>query len=229
MVEFQTSIVKHSLNPVFEQTFTTEVSMSEFKLIRLKIQVFDADRHTKTTEIGSTSIALKEIKMLRLTEDPVSACYHFTQKKQGFGELLFGLTYLPTAQRLSFSVLKGANLRYEEIVERAGDFRKCFSDLKPQKKLSIPISGPYVRILQVDSTNGKVVKKKKTRAKSGTRDPEFNETLNFDMAPDTLADVVFLVLVSHRSVPEVSLNYILLKYNTSSFAIKKAGLTLPTN
>ena len=43
---------------------------------------------------------------------------------QGFGELLFGLTYLPTAQRLSFSVLKGANLRYEEMVERAEDFRK---------------------------------------------------------------------------------------------------------
>ena len=48
-----------------------------------------------------------------------------------------------------------------------------------------------------------MVRKKKTGVKAGTRDPEFNETLNFDMAPDNLANVVFLVMVSHRSVPEV--------------------------
>ena len=60
-----------------------------------------------------------------------------------------------------------------------------------------------MRILQVDSSNGKVVKKKKTGVKVGTKDPEFNETLNFDVENEALATVVFLVMVSHRSVPEV--------------------------
>ena len=39
--------------------------------------------------------------------------------------------------------------------------------------------------------------------KVGTKDPEFNETLNFDVENEALATVVFLVMVSHRSVPEV--------------------------
>ena len=84
-----------------------------------------------------------------------------------------------------------------------------------------------MRILQVDSANGKVLKKKKTGVKSGTRDPgrffllkwdfpknviisdgtlpaEFNETLNFDVESEALlTTVVFLLMVSHRSVPEV--------------------------
>ena len=44
--------------------------------------------------------------------------------------MLFGLTYLPTAQRLSFSVIKGANLRHEEVVERIEDFRKQLTNVK---------------------------------------------------------------------------------------------------
>ena len=45
--------------------------------------------------------------------------------RQVFGEILFGLTYLPTAQRLSFSVIKATNLRYEEVgVEKTEEFRK---------------------------------------------------------------------------------------------------------
>ena len=55
----------------------------------------------------------------------------------------------------------------------------------------------------MDSTNGKVLRKKKTGVKVGTRDPEFNETLNFDSENEALATVVFLVMVSHRSIPEV--------------------------
>ena len=39
--------------------------------IRLIADVFDLDRHTKTTEIATTSVALKDIKLLMISEDPV--------------------------------------------------------------------------------------------------------------------------------------------------------------
>ena len=41
-------------------------------------------------------------------------------------------------------------------------------------------SAPYVRVLQLGPT-GRVVKKKKTGAQHGTREPVFNETLNFEL------------------------------------------------
>ena len=41
--------------------------------------------------------------------------------------------------------------------------------------------GPYVRIVQMNMS-GKVVKKKKTGFHDGTKEPIFNETLNFDVA-----------------------------------------------
>ena len=39
--------------------------------IRLKLSVFDMDRHTKTTEIAATTIPLKDIKLLVISEVPV--------------------------------------------------------------------------------------------------------------------------------------------------------------
>ena len=63
--------------------------------------------------------------------------------------------------------------------------------------------GPYVRILQVSSKNGKVIKKKKTAVKSGTIEPEFNETLNFDLQQQQTSSMIFIVMISHRSQPEV--------------------------
>lgn len=39
---------------------------------------------------------------------------------------MFGLSYLPTAQRVSFSILKANNLKYDEIVDNLETFRKNF-------------------------------------------------------------------------------------------------------
>ena len=43
---------------------------------------------------------------------------------QECGELLLGLTYLPTAQRLSFSIVKATNLKYNTVVDNIEEFRK---------------------------------------------------------------------------------------------------------
>ena len=126
-----------------------------------------------------------------------------------------GLTYLPTAQRLSFSVVKATNLKYNKLVDSIDEFSKylimviLISNVYRQGNnqynytyINIFI-GPYIRILQVSSKNGKVIRKKKTSVKSGTSEPEFNETLHFDLQQQQVESMIFIVMVSHRSVPEV--------------------------
>jgi hypothetical protein len=44
---------------------------------------------------------------------------------QEVGDLLFGVSYLPTAQRLSVSVIKASNLKYLEIVDFIAAFSEC--------------------------------------------------------------------------------------------------------
>lgn len=139
---------------------------------------------------------------------------------------MLGLTYLPTAQRLSFSIVKATNLKYNSAVDKLEDFRK-FLYLKetldnqayfiPENILAINwkkflhsyLSGPYIRILQVSSKNGRVIRKKKTAVRAGTIEPEFNETLHFDLQPTQVETMIFLVMLSHRSIPEVNYDYLL--------------------
>ncbi len=50
-----------------------------------------------------------------------------TYFKQEFGEISFGMSYLPTAQRLSFSISKAANLKWQEVAEELDQFSEsCF-------------------------------------------------------------------------------------------------------
>lgn len=48
--------------------------------VRLKISALDYDRHTKTSELGSTTLALKDVK--HLSEEKVTITNFLTQKKQ---------------------------------------------------------------------------------------------------------------------------------------------------
>ena len=53
----------------------------------------DADRHTKTTEIGSTSFALKDVRGLRAAAagqdvEPIRQSYVFTQRRQVIENML---------------------------------------------------------------------------------------------------------------------------------------------
>jgi hypothetical protein len=41
---------------------------------------------------------------------------------QEAGDLLFGVSYLPTAQRVSISVIKASNLKYLQIVDSIANF-----------------------------------------------------------------------------------------------------------
>lgn len=63
---------------------------------------------------------------------------------------------------------------------------------------------PYVRVIQLNGSTGRSIKRKKTAFKHGTECPEFNETLTFDLSPNQLETTTFLVLLCSRTLDEGS-------------------------
>jgi len=173
---FRTKTIRHAHNPFYSQTFVTDIERKEMKDISLLFTVMDQDRHCGAVEMGHTTITLKEAE--QLVEDPVkfSTSQIIKQRKKDCGEILFGLSYLPTAQRLSFSLIKLTNIKVEVEEESLN---------------------PYLKIMMF-TQSGRLVKKKKTTVKIATKDPVFNETINFEVSPGQLEDSRFLIILCNR-------------------------------
>ena len=134
ITHFRTKTIRHAHNPFYSQTFITELARQDMKDISVVFTVMDQDRHCGALEIGKTTITLKEAK--QTIEDPVKFSSHspLIQAKKDVGELLFGLSYLPTAQRLSFSLVKvnsikiekGSDEQLSEYCDRRSAFKLLF-------------------------------------------------------------------------------------------------------
>jgi len=184
ITSFRTKTIRHAHNPFYSQTFVAEVQRQELRDVSVVFSVMDQDRHCGSLEIGRANISLKEAK--QVVEDPVkfSSVCPLIQTKKESGDILFGLSYLPTAQRLSFSIVK-------------------INNIKVEKKIGDETLNPYVRILMFNQS-GRLVKKKKTTVQPNTKDPVYNETLNFELPPHQLDSSRFLIaLCSRRPVMEM--------------------------
>jgi len=89
------------------------------------------------------------------------------------------------------------------IVDRS-EIGTMVAALNRLSSLSLSLSlDPYVRVLMLNSKTGKKMKKKKTTFLRAVAQPEFNETLTFDLTVAQLDTVQFLVVlcskVSQRS------------------------------
>jgi len=184
---FRTKAIRHAHNPVFSQTFIADIQREEMKNISLLFTVMDQDRYCGPVEMGHSSISMKEAKQTVPEPEKFSITQFIDQVKKPCGELLFGLSYLPTAQRLSFTLIK-------------------INNIKETKTNEEDTLNPYLRIMMF-SQSGRLVKKKKTTVKVNTKDPVFNETINFEVGPGQLDSSRFLVtLWSRRQELEMGLN-----------------------
>ncbi|KAK2088997.1 Synaptotagmin-3 [Saguinus oedipus] len=84
------------------------------------------------------------------------------KEKADLGELNFSLCYLPTAGRLTVTIIKASNLKAMDLTG--------FSD-------------PYVKASLI--SEGRRLKKRKTSIKKNTLNPTYNEALVFDVAPES--------------------------------------------
>lgn len=175
--EFQSQTIRRSRCPTYNQSFVVELSKSDVKECALKFLVFDRDKYANPTELGEVLCPLGELK-LKDTNEFVQLTLEIGEPKQNNGELLLGLSYLPTSERLSFNIIRAVNLKYENVATNIDNLHL------------------EVRILLIH--NGKLVKKKKTTAVSSTNNPNFDAGLSFDLPSSELHHVTFVVGVAHR-------------------------------
>ncbi|XP_043249065.1 synaptotagmin-1-like [Colletes gigas] len=181
---FRTRGVRHSASPIFKETFVVaNVKPHEVKEWILDFATHDHDRYANDTELCSLKVSIREVK--HILQSPEIHMFNFKMKPSNleYGNILLGVSYLPTAQRLTINVMKLRDVKITPTLSSAKDFN------------------PYVRVLMLNARTGQRIKKKKTKFVRANPQPEFNETLTFDVSYHQLEIVQFLVVLCSKSLP----------------------------
>ncbi|KAL3210986.1 hypothetical protein MRX96_036748 [Rhipicephalus microplus] len=172
--KFQTRVHRKNLNPVFNESFVFALTLEELRHRTLQFSLYDFDRFSRNDLIGHVIVKpLHELcnptHEMEYTMDIVGVPQ---EKMDKLGEVMLSLCYLPTAGRLTVTVIKARNLKSMDI---SGS------------------SDPYIKVILV--CEGKRIKKKKTSVKKSTLNPVFNEALVFDVPPENVDDVNLAIKV----------------------------------
>ncbi|XP_046872499.1 synaptotagmin-C [Hypomesus transpacificus] len=171
--KFQTKVHRKTLNPVFNETFQFGVPLAELHSRKLHFSVYDFDRFSRHDLIGQVVVDNLLDFSEGTGEKPVwRDIVEGTVEKADLGELNFSLCYLPTAGRLTATVIKATNLKAMDLTG--------FSD-------------PYVKASLV--CDGRRLKKRKTSIKKNTLNPTYNEALVFDIPNENIESVSILIAV----------------------------------
>lgn len=181
---FRTRGVRHTASPIFKETFVVaNVKPQEVKDWILDFAAYDHDRYANDTELCRLQVTLKEVRSV--VQSPEIHMFNFGMSPSNvdFGKILLGVSYLPTAQRLTINVMRARDIKLMPAVPNLHEFH------------------PYVRILMIHGRTGQRLKKKKTKHVASSLQPEFNETLTFDVSYNQLDIMQFLVVLCSKATP----------------------------
>ncbi|KAJ8364267.1 hypothetical protein SKAU_G00130980 [Synaphobranchus kaupii] len=171
--KFQTKVHRKTLNPVFNETFQFGVPLAELHSRKLHFSVYDFDRFSRHDLIGQVVVENLLDFSEGSGEKPVwRDIVEGTAEKADLGELNFSLCYLPTAGRLTATIIKATNLKAMDLTG--------FSD-------------PYVKASLI--CDGRRLKKRKTSIKKNTLNPVYNEALVFDIPHENIDSVSLIIAV----------------------------------
>ncbi|KAJ7406739.1 Synaptotagmin-6 [Pitangus sulphuratus] len=171
--KFQTRVHRKTLNPTFDESFHFPVPHEELASRKLHLSVFDFDRFSRHDMIGEVILEnLFEDSDLSRETSIWRDIQYATTESVDLGEIMFSLCYLPTAGRLTLTVIKCRNLKAMDITG--------YSD-------------PYVKVSLL--CDGRRLKKKKTTIKKNTLNPTYNEAIIFDIPPENMDQVSLLISV----------------------------------
>lgn len=184
---FRTRSIRHTANPIYKETFAiANVKPQEAREWILDITAYDHDRYANHTELSSLKISLKDMKNIFYSPEIHLFNYRMKPSYQEFGNILLAIKYLPTAERLTITIIKLRNIKFTSVVSNLSKFN------------------PYVRVLMLNGKTGKKIGKKKTKFLRAVMQPEFNETLTFDLPITQLDTVQFLIVLCNKILPEGS-------------------------
>ncbi|KAI3366622.1 hypothetical protein L3Q82_009306, partial [Scortum barcoo] len=171
--KFQTRVHRKNLNPMFDETFRFPVVYDELCNRKLHFSVYDFDRFTSHDMIGEVVVDnLFELSDLSREAVVWKDIHAATTESVDLGEIMYSLCYLPTAGRMTLTVIKCRNLKAMDITGS---------------------SDPYVKVYLV--CDGRRLKKRKTTTKKSTLNPTYNEAIIFDIPPENVEQVSLSIMV----------------------------------
>ncbi|KAJ7411636.1 hypothetical protein WISP_101838 [Willisornis vidua] len=148
-----------------------QMSMKDHIMRRTRIQR-QTTEPASSTSCGSGSHLPVWVTILPLRKEVSVPHTQHCEESVDLGEIMFSLCYLPTAGRLTLTVIKCRNLKAMDITG--------YSD-------------PYVKVSLL--CDGRRLKKKKTTIKKNTLNPTYNEAIIFDIPPENMDQVSLLISV----------------------------------
>ncbi|XP_019749215.1 synaptotagmin-10 isoform X2 [Hippocampus comes] len=171
--KFQTRVHRKNLNPTFDETFRFPVVYDELCDRKLHLSVYDFDRFTSHDMIGEVVVDnLFELSDLSREAVVWKDIHAATTETVDLGEIMYSLCYLPTAGRMTLTVIKCRNLKAMDITGS---------------------SDPYVKVHLI--CDGRRLKKRKTTTKKSTLNPVYNEAIIFDIPPENVEQVSLSIMV----------------------------------
>ncbi|UYV67688.1 SYT9 [Cordylochernes scorpioides] len=178
---------RKNLNPVFNETFVFGLTQDQLTSRTLQFSVYDFDRFSRHDLIGHVIVrGLGDLCDVSRDVEYVMDIVGVTQEKKDLGELLLSLCYLPTAGRLTVTVVKARSLK-------AMDITGSSDNLVEINQAACGVTDPYVKVSLI--CHSKRIKKKKTSVKKSTLHPVYNEALVYDVPAENIEDVDLAVKV----------------------------------
>ncbi|XP_059157679.1 synaptotagmin-1-like, partial [Physella acuta] len=172
----QSRIHRKTLNPEFEEEFIFELSAEEVDDTTLELSFYEYDQFSKDECVGFVRIPLAGMDLRKQVDLWRSISpYEKPKDQRDLGDVMFSLSYLPSAERLTVVVVKARNLQLQ--TDAKGDLNS---------------------FIKVCLTSGsKKIKKKKTSTSHGTNSPTWNEALVFSVHRENLKNIGLEVLAYH--------------------------------
>ncbi|XP_053544423.1 synaptotagmin-10 isoform X1 [Ictalurus punctatus] len=171
--KFQTRVHRKTLNPTFDEVFCFPVEYDQLCNRKLHFSVYDFDRFTSHDMIGEVVVDnLFELSDLSREAVVWKDILASTTESVDLGEIMYSLCYLPTAGRMTLTVIKCRNLKAMDITGS---------------------SDPYVKVSLI--CDGRRLKKRKTTTKKSTLNPVYNEAIIFDIPPENVEQVSLSIVV----------------------------------
>ncbi|XP_075231546.1 synaptotagmin-9-like isoform X2 [Lycorma delicatula] len=174
--------VRNERSPEYNSEFSVTASEEDIKRWNLHVTVYDKDRFKGYKELASTDFLLKDLKPSLLLGQMVPHASLMTCYNKQNGHLLLGLSYLPTTQRLTLSLVKAANL-------------SCLADLVTNQDFR-----PFARIFLLDG-RGKVIQKRKTEelvTPECARRCSFNSVLTMQVTASQMLTATLLIILCYK-------------------------------
>ncbi|ESO85028.1 synaptotagmin 12 [Lottia gigantea] len=192
--KFQSKTIKNSVDPIYKERFLFNIEPTQLETRVLQFQVYSVDKYARQKVIGESEIRVGDVDLNQPIKMWLNLRDISEEKPTEYGDMMFSLSYLPTAERLTIVIVKARNLKWTD--------NKDYGD-------------PFVKVYLLQ--NGKKISKRKTTIKRGENTPVFNEAMIFSVPSSALPTVQLRITVAEL-LPDnrtPSLGHVIVGSNTS--------------